>query len=138
MENLSILCTYTLVEPAHTHASLFPPAEKTELDYIIFDLCFFSSYRIDHIGIYFFQISGTFQVNVPPVLLGYTWSKTYVSPKEDYNGQNLKECTFLNIFATIEPQISYVTCNPGLDKVGFTLNYFYIYYQRSINNFRNQ
>nr|KAF6455119.1 coiled-coil and C2 domain containing 2B [Rousettus aegyptiacus] len=62
------------------------------------------------------EISGTFQVNVPPVLLGYTWSKTYVSPKEDYNGQNLKECTFLNIFATIEPQISYVTCNPGLDK----------------------
>nr|KAF6455120.1 coiled-coil and C2 domain containing 2B [Rousettus aegyptiacus] len=63
-----------------------------------------------------YEISGTFQVNVPPVLLGYTWSKTYVSPKEDYNGQNLKECTFLNIFATIEPQISYVTCNPGLDK----------------------
>nr|XP_019580321.1 PREDICTED: protein CC2D2B [Rhinolophus sinicus] len=62
------------------------------------------------------EISGTFQVNIPPVLLGYTWSKTYVSPKEDYNGQNLKDCTFLNIFATIEPQIAYVTCNPGLDK----------------------
>ncbi|XP_077635544.1 protein CC2D2B isoform X2 [Crocuta crocuta] len=62
------------------------------------------------------EISGTFQVNTPPVLLGYTWSKTYVSPKEDYCGQNLKECTFLNIFATIEPQISYVTCNPELDK----------------------
>ncbi|XP_006735795.2 protein CC2D2B [Leptonychotes weddellii] len=60
--------------------------------------------------------SGTFQVNIPPVLLGYTWSKTYVSPKEDYNGQNLKERTFLNIFATIEPQISHVTCNPELDK----------------------
>ncbi|XP_032985861.1 protein CC2D2B [Rhinolophus ferrumequinum] len=62
------------------------------------------------------EISGTFQVNIPPVLVGYTWSKTYVSPKEDYNGQNLKDCTFLNIFATIEPQIAYVTCNPGLDK----------------------
>ncbi|XP_047557975.1 protein CC2D2B isoform X3 [Lutra lutra] len=62
------------------------------------------------------EISGTFQVNIPPVLLGYTWSKTYVSPKEDFNGQNLKECTFLNIFATIEPQISHVTCNPELDK----------------------
>ncbi|XP_051679079.1 protein CC2D2B isoform X2 [Oryctolagus cuniculus] len=62
------------------------------------------------------EISGTFQVNIPPVLLGYTWSKTYVSPKEDYIGQNLKECTFLNIFATIEPQISHVTCNPKLDK----------------------
>uniref|UniRef100_A0A8C8X855 Coiled-coil and C2 domain containing 2B n=1 Tax=Panthera leo TaxID=9689 RepID=A0A8C8X855_PANLE len=62
------------------------------------------------------QISGTFQVNTPPVLLGYTWSKTHASPREDYNGQNFKESTFLNIFATIEPQISYVTCNPELDK----------------------
>ncbi|XP_044896421.1 protein CC2D2B isoform X9 [Felis catus] len=62
------------------------------------------------------EISGTFQVNTPPVLLGYTWSKTHASPKEDYNGQNFKESTFLNIFATIEPQISYVTCNPELDK----------------------
>ncbi|XP_072827782.1 protein CC2D2B isoform X1 [Vicugna pacos] len=62
------------------------------------------------------EISGTFQVNIPPVLLGYTWGKTYVSPKEDYNGQNLKECTFLNIFATIEPQISYAICNPEPDK----------------------
>nr|KAF6322124.1 coiled-coil and C2 domain containing 2B [Pipistrellus kuhlii] len=63
------------------------------------------------------EINGTFQVNIPPVLLGYTWSKTCTSPKEDHNGQNLKECTFLNIFATIEPQISYVTCNPELDKL---------------------
>nr|XP_012622407.1 protein CC2D2B isoform X1 [Microcebus murinus] len=62
------------------------------------------------------EISGTFQVNIPPVLLGYTWSKTYVSPKEDYNWQNLKECTFLNIFATIEPQIAYVTYNPKPDE----------------------
>ncbi|XP_013361671.1 PREDICTED: protein CC2D2B isoform X4 [Chinchilla lanigera] len=62
------------------------------------------------------EISGTFQVNIPPVLLGYTWSKTYLSPKEDCNGQNLRECTFINIFATIEPQISYVSCNSKLDK----------------------
>ncbi|KAM4852779.1 protein CC2D2B isoform 3-T3 [Thomomys bottae] len=61
------------------------------------------------------EITGTFQVNIPPVLLGYTWSKTYIPPKEDCNGQNLKECTFLNIFATIEPQI-YVTYNPKLNK----------------------
>lgn len=61
-----------------------------------------------------------------------------MSPKEDHNGQNLKECTFLNIFATIEPQISYVTCNPELDKVCFTLNYFYSHYQRSIKYFKNQ
>ncbi|XP_023564843.1 protein CC2D2B [Octodon degus] len=62
------------------------------------------------------SISGTFQVNIPPVLLGYTWSKTYLSPKEDYNGQSLRECTFISIFATIEPQISYVTYHSKLDK----------------------
>ncbi|XP_038171998.1 protein CC2D2B [Arvicola amphibius] len=62
------------------------------------------------------EISGTFQVNIPPVLLGYTWSNTYVPPREDYSGQNPKECTFLNIFATIEPQISYITFNPKLDE----------------------
>lgn len=53
-----------------------------------------------------------------------------MSPEEDFNGQNLKESTFLKIFATIEPQISYVTYNSELDKVGFTLNYFYIHYQK--------
>uniref|UniRef100_A0A8C2MAP8 Coiled-coil and C2 domain containing 2B n=1 Tax=Cricetulus griseus TaxID=10029 RepID=A0A8C2MAP8_CRIGR len=62
------------------------------------------------------EISGTFQVNIPPILLGYTWSNTYVPPREDCSGQNPKECTFLNIFATIEPQISYITFNPKLDE----------------------
>uniref|UniRef100_A0A8C6MR91 Coiled-coil and C2 domain containing 2B n=1 Tax=Mus spicilegus TaxID=10103 RepID=A0A8C6MR91_MUSSI len=62
------------------------------------------------------EISGTFQVNIPPILLGYTWSNTYVPPREDCSGQNPKECTFLNIFATIEPQISYVTYNPKVDE----------------------
>ncbi|GAB1302404.1 Coiled-coil and C2 domain-containing 2B [Apodemus speciosus] len=62
------------------------------------------------------EISGTFQVNLPPILLGYTWSSTYVPPREDCSGQNPKECTFLNIFATIEPQISYVTYNPKVDE----------------------
>lgn len=130
---LSSLCRYLWVGPVWTHASLFPAMEKTELSYTVFDWCLFSSCRICFIDI-LFQISGTFQVNIPPVLLGYTWSKTtYVSPREDCNGQNLKECTFLNIFATIEPQISYTICNPELDKVGFTLGYFYMYYQRSVN-----
>ncbi|KAK2501741.1 hypothetical protein MC885_007267, partial [Smutsia gigantea] len=62
------------------------------------------------------EINGTFQVNIPPILLGYTCGKSYMSPKEDFNGQNLKERTFLKIFATIEPQISYDTYNPELDK----------------------
>ncbi|CAH6958631.1 Cc2d2b [Phodopus roborovskii] len=62
------------------------------------------------------EISGTFQVNIPPILLGYTWSNTYVPPREDCSGQNPKECTFLNIFATIEPQISYITFNPKLNE----------------------
>lgn len=55
---------------------------------------------------------------MPPVLLGYTWSKTYVSPKEECYGQNLKEYTFLTIFATIEPQLSSPENNLESDKVG--------------------
>ncbi|KYO42287.1 protein CC2D2B isoform A [Alligator mississippiensis] len=62
------------------------------------------------------KICGTFPVNMPPVLLGYTWSKTYVSPKEESCGQNLKEYTFLTIFATIEPQLSSVEKDSESDK----------------------
>ncbi|XP_025069070.1 protein CC2D2B [Alligator sinensis] len=62
------------------------------------------------------KICGTFQVNMPPVLLGYTWSKTYVSPKEESCGQNLKEYAFLTIFATIEPQLSSVEKDSESDK----------------------
>ncbi|KAF7247536.1 Coiled-coil and C2 domain-containing protein 2A [Varanus komodoensis] len=62
------------------------------------------------------EICGTFQVNTPPILLGYTWSKTYVPPKEDCNGQNLKDYTFLTIFVTIEPQLSSAENNLQSDK----------------------
>lgn len=70
------------------------------------------------------QICGTFQVNLPPVLLGYTWSKTYVSPKEEYYGQNLKEYTFLTIFATIEPQLSSAENDFQSDKVSIYTYHF--------------
>uniref|UniRef100_A0A8D0DNL5 Coiled-coil and C2 domain containing 2B n=1 Tax=Salvator merianae TaxID=96440 RepID=A0A8D0DNL5_SALMN len=63
------------------------------------------------------EICGTFQVNMPPVLLGYTWSKTCVSPKEECHGQILKEYSFLTIFATIEPQLSSTENNLESDKV---------------------
>uniref|UniRef100_A0A8D0C515 Coiled-coil and C2 domain containing 2B n=1 Tax=Salvator merianae TaxID=96440 RepID=A0A8D0C515_SALMN len=63
------------------------------------------------------KICGTFQVNMPPVLLGYTWSKTCVSPKEECHGQILKEYSFLTIFATIEPQLSSTENNLESDKV---------------------
>uniref|UniRef100_A0A8D2J3D9 Coiled-coil and C2 domain containing 2B n=1 Tax=Varanus komodoensis TaxID=61221 RepID=A0A8D2J3D9_VARKO len=63
------------------------------------------------------EICGTFQVNTPPILLGYTWSKTYVPPKEDCNGQNLKDYTFLTIFVTIEPQLSSAENNLQSDKL---------------------
>ncbi|XP_069467483.1 protein CC2D2B [Ambystoma mexicanum] len=52
------------------------------------------------------KISGTFQVNMPPVLLGYTWSNTYVFPPEDFTGQDIMEQCFLTMFATIDPNIS--------------------------------
>uniref|UniRef100_A0A8D0L309 Coiled-coil and C2 domain containing 2B n=1 Tax=Sphenodon punctatus TaxID=8508 RepID=A0A8D0L309_SPHPU len=67
------------------------------------------------------KICGTFQVNMPPVFLGYTWSKTYMSPQEEYCGPNLKEYTFLTIFATIEPQLSSVESDLESDKVDETL-----------------
>uniref|UniRef100_A0A2K6LW24 Coiled-coil and C2 domain containing 2B n=1 Tax=Rhinopithecus bieti TaxID=61621 RepID=A0A2K6LW24_RHIBE len=91
------------------------PTRKTTINRFI---CVRYILHITYIFIFdeLIPISGTFQVTIPPVLLGYTWSNTYAFPKEDSNEQNLKECTFLNIFATIEPQISYVTCNPTLDK----------------------
>ncbi|XP_034286350.2 protein CC2D2B isoform X1 [Pantherophis guttatus] len=61
------------------------------------------------------KICGTFQIDMPPVVLGYTWSKTYVPPKEECLGQNLKEYSFLTIFATIEPQLSSAENNLELD-----------------------
>uniref|UniRef100_H9GB19 Uncharacterized protein n=1 Tax=Anolis carolinensis TaxID=28377 RepID=H9GB19_ANOCA len=67
------------------------------------------------------KICGTFQVSTPPILLGYTWSKTYVPPKEECYGQNLKEYTFLTIFATVEPQLSSAENNLQPDKVDETL-----------------
>nr|XP_020638603.1 protein CC2D2B isoform X3 [Pogona vitticeps] len=63
------------------------------------------------------KICGTFQVNTPPVLHGYTWSKTYVPPKEECYGQDLKAYTFLTIFATIEPQLSSAENNLESDKL---------------------
>nr|XP_016851393.1 PREDICTED: protein CC2D2B isoform X2 [Anolis carolinensis] len=63
------------------------------------------------------KICGTFQVSTPPILLGYTWSKTYVPPKEECYGQNLKEYTFLTIFATVEPQLSSAENNLQPDKL---------------------
>ncbi|XP_070608497.1 protein CC2D2B isoform X1 [Erythrolamprus reginae] len=61
------------------------------------------------------KICGTFQIDMPPVVLGYTWSRTYVPPKEECLGQNLKEYSFLTIFATIEPQLSSAENNLELD-----------------------
>uniref|UniRef100_A0A8C8ZA16 Coiled-coil and C2 domain containing 2B n=1 Tax=Prolemur simus TaxID=1328070 RepID=A0A8C8ZA16_PROSS len=98
----------TIVNSSPGHDYSFSNLSKIK-DYIYINI-------FDEMMIEKHEISGTFQVNIPPVLLGYTWSKTYISSKEDYNWQNLKECTFLNIFATIEPQISYVTYNPKPDK----------------------
>lgn len=109
--------------PAEAHVSVSPAVLERRLIWDI-GLADVDSHHV------FFQISGTFQVNIPPILLGYTWSNTYVPPREDCSGQNPKECTFLNIFATIEPQISYITFNPKLDEVGLKPNYSETNYQK--------
>ncbi|XP_030060823.1 LOW QUALITY PROTEIN: protein CC2D2B [Microcaecilia unicolor] len=51
------------------------------------------------------KVSGTFQVNTPPVLLGYTWNETYMVPNEENSDQDRMENSLLTIFTTIEPYI---------------------------------
>ncbi|KAJ1141545.1 hypothetical protein NDU88_007874 [Pleurodeles waltl] len=65
------------------------------------------------------KISGTFQVNMPPVLLGYTWSNTCAFPNEDMSGQDLMELSILSMFATIDPNIA--PTGHDLEKVFYML-----------------
>ncbi|XP_075468854.1 protein CC2D2B isoform X3 [Ascaphus truei] len=54
------------------------------------------------------KISGTFPVNMPPALLGYTRCNINGFVNEEMKDQDQTEQSFLNIFATIEPDISHV------------------------------
>ncbi|KAK9400727.1 cc2d2b: putative protein [Crotalus adamanteus] len=91
--------------PAHDYTFLGLSKIKDNININIFDEFVIEKH----------EICGTFQIDMPPVVLGYTWSKTYVSPKEECLGQNLKEYSFLTIFATIEPQLSSAENNLELD-----------------------
>uniref|UniRef100_A0A4W3JXK9 Coiled-coil and C2 domain containing 2B n=1 Tax=Callorhinchus milii TaxID=7868 RepID=A0A4W3JXK9_CALMI len=59
------------------------------------------------------EVSGTFKMNTPPMLLGYTWKKKEAGSCEEYFEFGLTEGSLLTLFITLDPQIS---C---LDEVSF-------------------
>uniref|UniRef100_A0A4W3JK96 Coiled-coil and C2 domain containing 2B n=1 Tax=Callorhinchus milii TaxID=7868 RepID=A0A4W3JK96_CALMI len=59
------------------------------------------------------KVSGTFKMNTPPMLLGYTWKKKEAGSCEEYFEFGLTEGSLLTLFITLDPQIS---C---LDEVSF-------------------
>lgn len=51
-----------------------------------------------------FQIDGTFRVNAPPVLLGYTYEHTHHGEMDVGVDKDIK--TLLSLFITIEPPLT--------------------------------
>eukprot|EP00062_Callorhinchus_milii_P001332 gi/632937253/ref/XP_007897866.1/ PREDICTED: protein CC2D2B [Callorhinchus milii] len=52
------------------------------------------------------KVSGTFKMNTPPMLLGYTWKKKEAGSCEEYFEFGLTEGSLLTLFITLDPQIS--------------------------------
>nr|XP_014341336.1 PREDICTED: coiled-coil and C2 domain-containing protein 2A [Latimeria chalumnae] len=60
------------------------------------------------------KVNGTFQLNTPPLLLGYDWNKTNAATGETINVPCQMENCLITVFVTINPQISYM--GPDEDK----------------------
>ncbi|XP_067858763.1 protein CC2D2B-like [Heptranchias perlo] len=59
------------------------------------------------------KVSGTFRIDTPPMLLGYTWKKIETGSCEQFYEFGLAESSLLTIFITLDPQVS---CSDNEDK----------------------
>ncbi|XP_038630044.1 coiled-coil and C2 domain-containing protein 2A-like isoform X2 [Scyliorhinus canicula] len=59
------------------------------------------------------KVSGTFRVDTPPMLLGYTWKKIDTGSCEQFYEFGLAKNSLLTIFMTLDPQVS---CSESDDK----------------------
>ncbi|XP_072882872.1 coiled-coil and C2 domain-containing protein 2A-like [Hemitrygon akajei] len=59
------------------------------------------------------EVSGTFRLDTPAMLLGYTWKKIETGSCEQFYEFGLAESSLLTIFITLDPQVS---CSDNEDK----------------------
>ncbi|XP_051883707.1 protein CC2D2B-like [Pristis pectinata] len=59
------------------------------------------------------KVSGTFRIDTPVMLLGYTWKKIETGSCEQFYEFGLAESSLLSIFITLDPQVS---CSDNEDK----------------------
>ncbi|XP_059508917.1 protein CC2D2B-like [Stegostoma tigrinum] len=52
------------------------------------------------------KVNGTFRIDTPPMLLGYTWKKVDTGSCEQFYEFGLAESSLLTIFITLDPQVS--------------------------------
>ncbi|XP_072333717.1 protein CC2D2B-like [Scyliorhinus torazame] len=60
----------------------------------------------DNINVPNTEVSGTFRIDTPPMLLGYTWKKIDTGSCEQFYEFGLAESSLLTIFMTLDPQVS--------------------------------